>query len=70
MSESIAKWFRSGNIVVLEGMVEKREKGIDNFLENGYDYDDILNLTKLFFGKECTETFLVTLCAWGIWRRR
>ena len=58
MSESIAKWFRSGNIVVLEGMVEKREKGIDNFLENGYDYDDILNLTKLFFGKECTETFL------------
>ena len=32
MSESIAKWFRSGNIVVLEGMVEKREKGIERIV--------------------------------------
>lgn len=58
MSESIAKWFRSANIIVLEGVVEKREKGIENFFDNGYDDDDILELVKLFFRKECTKAFL------------
>lgn len=58
MSESIAKWFRSVNIPVVEGVVEKRESGIDNFLHNGYDENDILELNKLFFEKECTQEFL------------
>lgn len=58
MSESIAKWFRSADIVVVEEVVEKRERGIDNFIDNGYDDDDILELVKLFFCKECTEAFL------------
>ena len=58
MSESIAKWFRSAGILVVEGLVEKREAGINNFFDNGYDDADILNLVKLFFGKECAETFL------------
>lgn len=58
MSESIAKWFRNVDIFVGEGMVEKREEGIGNFFDNGYNDADILNLTKLFFGKECAETFL------------
>lgn len=58
MGENIAKWFRSANIAVLEGTVEKREEGISNFLDNSYDDSDILELVKLFFGKECIETFL------------
>ncbi len=58
MSESIAKWFRGAEIAVMEGTVEKREEGIGNFFDNEYDNDDILELVKLFFCKECTETFL------------
>ncbi len=58
MNESIAKRFRNASISVVEGIVEKREEGIDNFFNNGYDDDDILDLIKLFFGKECAETFL------------
>ena len=58
MSESIAKWFRNAGISVVEGIVEKREEGIGNFFDNGYDDADILDLIKLFFKKECSETFL------------
>lgn len=58
MSESIAKWFRNAGISVVEGIVEKREEGIGNFFDNGYDDADILDLIKLFFEKECSETFL------------
>lgn len=58
MSESIAKWFRSAGIAVVERIVEKREQGISNFFDNGYGDDDILELVKLFFNNKCTETFL------------
>lgn len=43
MSESIAKWFRNAGISVVEGIVEKREEGIGNFFDNGYDDADILD---------------------------
>lgn len=58
MSESIAKWFRNASIAATEEIVEKREQGINDFFDDGYNSGDILELVKLFFSKECSESFL------------
>ena len=37
MSESIAKWFRNASIAATEEIVEKREQGINDFFDDGYN---------------------------------
>lgn len=58
MSEIVAKSYRSAAIAIDNDIIQKRETGINNYLENYYKLDDILDLVKLFFGKKCDQGFL------------
>lgn len=58
MSEIIVKSYRNAGIFIDNDRVQKREKGINNYIENDYDGKDIVDLVKLFFGQKCDQEFL------------
>lgn len=58
MSEIIAKSYRSAAIAINNDVMQKRETSINNYFDNYYKTEDIIDLVKLFFGKNCDQEFL------------
>lgn len=58
MKENIAKWYRSAGIAPIGDFVEKRNEGINYYVDEVIDRKTILELIRLFFGYDCEEEVL------------
>lgn len=58
MSEIIAKSYRIAAIPIDSEKMLKREISINDYLENSYGSNDILDLVKMFFDENCNKEFL------------
>lgn len=58
MNEIIAKSYRTAGIPIHSEIMQKREKGINKYVREIFDEEDIAELIKLFFEKKCDQKFL------------
>lgn len=61
MGRELVKWMRNAGIAVSNEIVEKREEGINLFLDSKMNEDDILEIVKLYYTGQCTADFFETV---------